>query len=348
MFLAWCAGGWYIYRGNFMAKMKIIELAAMATVSVSPFVAEAGGYVEAGQQHMSMTIQGNSGYAADNSSMEYLSAQADSNALWSDKPNHRYSRTSEYRQRPSESPSTTRVPTTGLSSGDVVKSDSSPLAKVYVGAGVGTSNYVNEKPDMGSMAGQSDLLFSNGSTVDGSLSLDKKSSGYKLYGGYRVTKHLAVEAAYVDLGKYKANASLNGTASFGTANGNIKADVAVRGVSLTGVAKVPIEEEVQIYLKAGAYFWNAKLKADANMSGTATSAFTALGSTYAAGAYNSSSNYSTQENGLSLLVGVGGEVDVAEHVAIRAEWEFYNNVGDKNKTGQADIHLVTGSMLYKF
>src|SRR5687768_12692089 len=50
-----------------------------------------------------------------------------------------------------------------------------------------------------------------------STSDDDRDTGFKLYGGYRVSKNWAVEAGYFDLGKYE----LSGITATGTVTGNM-------------------------------------------------------------------------------------------------------------------------------
>jgi OOP family OmpA-OmpF porin len=40
--------------------------------------------------------------------------------------------------------------------------------------------------------------------------------------------------------------------------------------------------------------------------------------------------------------------DFTKRTGIRAEWEQYKNIGDKNKTGESDLDLISIGIQYKF
>ena len=53
------------------------------------------------------------------------------------------------------------------------------------------------------------------------VSTDDTDTGFKLYGGYRFNRHLAVEAGYADLGSFRATRTVTAPAS-GTLSGEFK------------------------------------------------------------------------------------------------------------------------------
>ena len=62
------------------------------------------------------------------------------------------------------------------------------------------------------------------------VSCDKSNTGYKLYGGYKLTDNIAVETHYADFGKIRAHSANNGV----TADGDIKLSGFGVGVAFLG------------------------------------------------------------------------------------------------------------------
>lgn len=234
--------------------------------------------------------------------------------------------------------------TTGLSSGN-----GTTVNGFYIGTGLGLVIYSNDKPNLGSDEGNSDLFFKDGSSLNSSIENVLHDAGYKVFAGYNINEHFAVEGAYVKFGRFEADSTFAGTSSFGTATGKLNSDITADGVSLSGLAKFPfLNKNSKAYAKAGLLVWDVDLETEYSLTGTATKSFTFLGNTYAAGAYDTSGIYKADKNGVSMLLGLGTEYDFTDRIAARAEWEFYNNVGKGKTTGQTDIHLVTGNVMYKF
>lgn len=47
-------------------------------------------------------------------------------------------------------------------------------------------------------------------------------------------------------------------------------------------------------------------------------------------------------------LGVGAQYNLSKSVGLRAEWERYFKVGDKDTTGEVDIDLISASVVYTF
>ena len=82
----------------------------------------------------------------------------------------------------------------------------------YLGANVGQSRANIDEARIAR-----GLLGSGFSGV--AIDSDERDTGYKVFGGYRVNRHFAIEGGYFDLGKFDFKAS---TVPPGTLNGNIK------------------------------------------------------------------------------------------------------------------------------
>ena len=131
---------------------------------------------------------------------------------------------------------------------------------------------------------------------------------------------LAIELGYVDLGEATATASVPITAS---------ATLSASGGSLSLIPRIPIGDVGSIFGRIGISGVEAKLSA-------AGAGLGASDSTGAAG----------------LILGVGGEINFSESVALRVEWErhsFDEVLRLANIDIDApDIDLITGSIVISF
>lgn len=148
----------------------------------------------------------------------------------------------------------------------------------YVGAGYGRFNlHVHNFNDVGQAA---DTIA------------DSNDNAWKLFAGWRLNPYFALEGAYINLGhpgeKFVSSGS-NGTY-----------DVKVTGFAPTAVASLPLGP-VEIFAKAGYYFYDVKL--DVNVQ--------SLGS---AGIQSSHSRS-------DFLYGAGAGITFLDHLHVRGEYE---------------------------
>ena len=103
----------------------------------------------------------------------------------------------------------------------------------YIGANVGQSRAkIDDERITSSLLGRG---FSGISIAD-----DDRDTGYKLFGGYKFNKNVAVEGGYFDLGKFGYAATMDPS---GTLNGNIK----LKGLNLDLVGMLPITERFSVF-----------------------------------------------------------------------------------------------------
>lgn len=113
------------------------------------------------------------------------------------------------------------------------------------------------------------------------------STGWKLFGGYKVTPNIAVEGGYYSLVNAKEDVAPNTTA-----------EVTASGLGLAGVASYPVGDNFEVFGKAGAMKWEAEGK----LTGFATQ----------------------KDEGTDILLGAGATYKINENFGIRGEYE---NVG---------------------
>lgn len=109
----------------------------------------------------------------------------------------------------------------------------------YVGAGWGRFNLnIRNLNDAGTAVG--DIVHSD-------------DNAWKIFAGYRFMPYLALEAAYIDLGKPSDQFTANGS------NGNYR--VKISGFSPAIVGTLPLGP-VELFAKIGEYYYNSKLRVD--------------------------------------------------------------------------------------
>ena len=182
---------------------------------------------------------------------------------------------------------------------------------------------------VGGSVGQSDFKVD----CDPGFSCDTKDTGYKLFGGYGFTPYLAVEGAYVDLGK--ASESGSGTFLVDTGKGVVPvtgtgtASLKASGFGLWGVGIAPFGN-ASVFAKLGV----ASIKAKGEICVTLTAP--AVGS-----GCDSDSKTTTD-----IAWGVGAGYSFTPNLGARIEWErFRAKIPDGDKF---DIDLLSAGIVYRF
>lgn len=115
--------------------------------------------------------------------------------------------------------------------------------------------------------------------------INYSSSGLRLVGGNQISQYLAVEAEYLDLGKFTGDT----------------VSVAAKGVGLSGLLSIPVSTSLSVFGKAGF----------ARIETTATA--------------NSGAALATRDSDtrIGTLLGYGVTLDVAANASIRISWDRY-------------------------
>jgi len=167
--------------------------------------------------------------------------------------------------------------------------------RFYLGASAGASDI-----DDGMTAG----LITSG-TVDGS------DSGTKIFGGFRFGQKLALELAFVDLGKLSYSGDFSGTPVTG---GKVK----VSGFNTSLVALHQATPKLGLFAKAGLYAWEAKAS---DVTGGVP--------------------FAAKDDGANLSLGIGADYYFTKNVGARLEWEHFNLDPEK-------ASLVSAGIVVKF
>jgi OOP family OmpA-OmpF porin len=147
---------------------------------------------------------------------------------------------------------------------------------LYLGAAIGQSKVRN---------------FCSEAASVGFTSCDEKDVAWKLSAGYSFSRNFAVEAGFVDWGKFTfANAAVSG-------------DVKARGVELLAVGSVPVYQNLSAYGKLGFVRWDADFGARAGAAAV-----------------------TADEKGTEFTFGVGVSYDFTNNFAARLEWQRYTDL----------------------
>lgn len=143
------------------------------------------------------------------------------------------------------------------------------LAQAYIGAGAGltASDLCNDIAGPG-------------------VNCDDEDTGLKLFGGYKFTPNFAAEAAWVDLGEVSASGP-GGSAT-------VEAD----GFQVAALGMFPINPQISLFGKLGAFMW------DANVT--------------------TSAGFTVGDDGTDIMLGFGGMWNITQRIGLRAEWERFD------------------------
>ncbi len=151
-------------------------------------------------------------------------------------------------------------------------------------------------------------------------SLDDTSAVWSVFGGYQLSRHFAVTAGYLDLGKYSAQVT-----SFGGSAEDIKVD----GFHLSGVGLLPVASGVDVVGTLGAYRWSYK--------------------------FHSSDpgdpNRNLSDSGVSPTFGIGVNIDVFSKrgTYMHFGWQRFLKVGKRETVEhENDYDLFMVGIVYNF
>ena len=156
-------------------------------------------------------------------------------------------------------------------------------------------------------------------------SIEETDTGYKVYGGYRFGRHLAVEAGYVDLGSFSGTRRVTAPVT-----GTFKAETSASGIFGQAVGIIPLGQRFSLFGTAGLF---------------ANEVQTTVSST---GGILLIGQRSASNSDVNAKVGVGAGVDFTPNFGMRIEWERYFELGDDSVGGKSDVDLVSVGIVFRF
>ena len=182
----------------------------------------------------------------------------------------------------------------------------------YLGAGVGNS----VARGLGSIDGTLAVFGVSSASATGD-----NNTAWHLFGGYQVNKYVGAELGYHRLGSFYVNSSVAAPV-VGIGAGSWQA----KNIwSVAAVGTMPITGPFAVFGKLGVAFSSV----DFNFASPGVAISQSGSST---GAY----------------YGLGMKYDFTKNIAVRGEWERFQNVGNTSATGQASPMMVSASLQYSF
>jgi OmpA-OmpF porin, OOP family len=143
------------------------------------------------------------------------------------------------------------------------------------------------------------------------VSCDDKDTAWRILGGYQLSKHLAVELGYTDVGEVSASA--------GTASATIEAKI----WEVVAVGSWPFTPNFSAFGKLGLYRGETDF------------------STNIPGFGNES------ESNTDMTYGIGVRFDFTKNLGVRAEYQIYKDIGGGN-IGEGDVDVMSLGVIWKF
>ncbi len=140
--------------------------------------------------------------------------------------------------------------------------------------------------------------------------LVEEENGFKVFGGYRLNKRLALEAAVVQLGEFGAE------------------EFTRQGTAWEVLGMLPVGKHFELFGKGGLFIWSVTVEEFQcrNIFGsTVCDEFDSM-----------------TDDGIGLTYGVGANIHFTRRWGARLEWERFVDVGD------GDVDLGSLGMMYKF
>ena len=189
---------------------------------------------------------------------------------------------------------------------------SQELLGPYIGGNIGRSSASFDTP------ATLDAFVGPGFPVTSSIE-NNRDTAYKLYGGYRFHRNLAIEAGWFDLGHFEY---IYNSTPAGSLNGNL----GVRGLNLDLVGILPVSDRFSVFGRVGAAYSHSR---------------TGFGRT---GVVPLAAVRRDKETNLKL--GVGLQYAFSDRLSVRAELERYRVNDTLRSRGHVDMASI--GLVYSF
>ncbi len=170
-----------------------------------------------------------------------------------------------------------------------------PLSFTNPFSGRSASLGANNPVYLGASAGTASV----DSFCNNEINCDDSDMGWKIYAGYDYSERLAFEVGYVSLGEMRSNAK----------------STEITGYEVAAVGKVPLNDSIGLFGKAGMFRWDAE---NGNDSRSAT----------------------------DIMFGAGVNYKLSDNMAFRAEWERFNDI-ETQSDNTSDVDMISAGITFR-
>lgn len=211
--------------------------------------------------------------------------------------------------------------------GLILLTHSAHAERFYVGAGIGATRYESDVTTQITNLYRRELNSVAGGSLDG------EDRAWRIFVGYQLNPHLAIEGTYVDLGRPELSYTTN--ISGGTES---KAEYKLTGYQIAVVGMLPLMNQLTIFGKLGMLRSQLKYRE--------TRRYIRLGGT---------EDFTGEDNEQTKpLWGLGLQYEFNKQFAVRGEFNQYRNIGQdwaftnsgNGKFESIDVYGI--SFLYRF
>jgi opacity protein-like surface antigen len=192
---------------------------------------------------------------------------------------------------------------------------------------IGLNHYTGDQSGI-----ESDLesTFEGVTTQNLVIGTDNKDIGYAAQFGYRFNRYIAAEFALVQFGDLHSQARADADLGSGFVPVAIDVDFRVGGPQLSMIGILPLNDNFEIYARAGMLFASSTREFKIKVDGNVTS-------------FGSSKGDSTE-----VVLGAGGAWHVNQMYSIRFQFERIPDVGDPQRTGVEDVTVASIGLIIRF
>lgn len=152
--------------------------------------------------------------------------------------------------------------------------------------------------------------------------LDDSDTGFSLAGGYQLNDHFALEFAYVDLGSVTYRATATVTDGDVVLTPDVELESSADGPVISALGILPIGERFSLFGRVGLSLLNAEGTARVTLEG------------------DTQQDTQTSQK-TDPMVGIGAELSLSRHFAVRLAWDRYFDIGTADVTGDVDADVYT-------
>jgi hypothetical protein len=153
---------------------------------------------------------------------------------------------------------------------------------------------------------------------------DDEATAWGAFVGYRIFPYAAVEFAYADLGslhEYHPARAITPLIS----STEVRRKLETTGPAVSALAMLPINDRWDVFLRGGWYFADQKVTFEAT------------------GFPGDRTTFGTD----GLLFGAGTQYGFGDHWTVRLDFQRYDDVGNENGAGHADIDVFSLGVLFR-